>query len=130
MCFERILWEDYFLGTPTDIHERINHRLWRQSTSLHTDPVREHEGGGSLTGELEGFFFLTYIFGFLYLEPKDVANVRCGTKEETSDHILCECEALASFIRAYLGSFFLDPEDAANLNMGAIWNFGKGTGLL
>ena len=24
---------------------------------------------------------------------------------------------------------FLDPEDVANLNMGAMWNFGKGTGL-
>ena len=28
----------------------------------------------------------------------------------------------------YLGSF-LDPEDIQILNLGAIWNFGKGTGL-
>jgi hypothetical protein len=34
------------------------------------------------------------------------------------------------FLSAYLGSFFLDPEDVANLSIGAIWNFGKGTGLL
>jgi hypothetical protein len=34
-----------------------------------------------------------------------------GTEEETSVHILCECEALASLRHAYLGSFFLEPED-------------------
>jgi hypothetical protein len=30
---------------------------------------------------------------------------RCGAEDETSAHILCECEALASLRRAYLGSF-------------------------
>jgi len=35
----------------------------------------------------------------------------CGAGEETSDHVLCECEALASRRHAYLGSFFLEPED-------------------
>ena len=53
----------------------------------------------------------------------------CGTEEETSVHILCECEALASLRQAYLGSFFLDREDIRNLSVGAIWNRGKGTGL-
>jgi len=53
-----------------------------------------------------------------------------GTEEETSVHILCECEALAALRHAYLGSFFLDPEDIRKLDMGAIWNFAKGTGLL
>jgi hypothetical protein len=36
---------------------------------------------------------------------------RCGVKEQTSGHILCECEALASLTHVYLGSFFLDPGD-------------------
>jgi hypothetical protein len=31
-------------------------------------------------------------------------------EEETSAHILCECEALASFRHMNLGSFFLEPE--------------------
>ena len=53
-----------------------------------------------------------------------------GTEEEASDHILCECEALALLRHAYLGSFFLGPEDIRELDMGAIWNFAKGTGLL
>ena len=30
----------------------------------------------------------------------------CGVKEETSAHILCECEALAALRHRYLGSFF------------------------
>jgi hypothetical protein len=55
---------------------------------------------------------------------------KCGTEEETSAHILCECEALASLIHAHLGSFFWGPEDIMNLIIRAIWNFAKGTGLL
>ena len=34
-----------------------------------------------------------------------------GVREETSAHILCGCEALASLRHVYLGSFFLEPED-------------------
>jgi len=55
---------------------------------------------------------------------------KCGTEEETSVHILCKCEALASLRHAHLGSFFLDPEDIRVLGMGTIWNFAKGIGLL
>jgi len=53
---------------------------------------------------------------------------KCGTEEETSVHILCECEALASLRHACLGSFFLDPEDIWELGMGAIWNLLKEQG--
>jgi hypothetical protein len=55
---------------------------------------------------------------------------KCGKQEETSVHILCECEALASLRHTYLGSFFMDPEDIRKLSIGAIWNFAKRTGLL
>jgi len=51
------------------------------------------------------------------------------TEKETSIHILCECEVLASLRHIYVGSFFLDPEDIKELGVGAIWNFAKGTGL-
>ena len=54
---------------------------------------------------------------------------RCGSEEETSVHILCECEAVASLRHAHLGSFFLDPEDVKSLSLGAIWNFIKRRGL-
>jgi len=53
----------------------------------------------------------------------------CEEGEETSAHVLCECEALASRIHAYLGSFFLEPGDIKNLNLGAIWNYSKAAGL-
>jgi hypothetical protein len=43
--------------------------------------------------------------------------------EETSAHILCECEALASLRHAYLGSFFLEPKDIQSISLGAIWSF-------
>jgi hypothetical protein len=55
---------------------------------------------------------------------------KCGTEEETPVHILCEFEALASLRHTQLGSFFLGPEDIRKPSIGAIWNFGKGTGLL
>ena len=54
---------------------------------------------------------------------------RCGAEDETSAHILCECEALASLRHVHLGSFFLGPEDIKSVSLGAIWNFNKGTGL-
>jgi hypothetical protein len=55
---------------------------------------------------------------------------KCGTEEETSVHISCECEALASLRHKHLGSFFLGPEDIRKLIIGAIWKFGKRRGLL
>ena len=50
--------------------------------------------------------------------------------EETSVHILCECEAMTSLRYTHLGSFFLDAEDVRKLGMGVIWNFAEVTGLL
>jgi hypothetical protein len=44
---------------------------------------------------------------------------KCGVEEETSAHVLCRCEALASVRHAHLGSFFLEPEDIKSQNLGA-----------
>jgi len=55
---------------------------------------------------------------------------KCGTEEETSVHILCECEVLASLRYIYLGSVFLDPGDIRKLGVEAIWLFGNATGLI
>jgi hypothetical protein len=54
---------------------------------------------------------------------------KCGTKEETLAHILCECEALAVLRNRYLGSFFLESVDIKSLSLGAIWSFCKAAGL-
>jgi len=54
----------------------------------------------------------------------------CGVKEETSAHILCECEALAFLRHMYPGSFFLEPEDIKSKSLGAVWSFGRATRLL
>ena len=47
---------------------------------------------------------------------------RCGAEDETSVHILCECEALASLKHVDLGSFVLEPDDIKSISLGAIWN--------
>jgi hypothetical protein len=67
-----------------------------------------------------------YVMGL----SNDPTCKECGSEEETSAHILCECEALASLGHTNLGSFFLDPEDIRKLNTGFMWTFAKGTGLL
>jgi hypothetical protein len=54
---------------------------------------------------------------------------KCGAEEETSAHILCKCEALASLRHAHLGSFLLEPGNIKNIGLGAIWSFSKATGL-
>jgi hypothetical protein len=90
--------------------------------------LEEHGGGLSYQGLVGAF--LTYISRFPFLDPEDFANLCCGTEEEISVHILCECEALASLRHAYLESFFLNPKDVTNLSMVAIWSFGKGAGFL
>jgi len=43
---------------------------------------------------------------------------KCEAGEETSALTLCECEALASLRHAYLGSFFLEPEDIRSSGLG------------
>jgi hypothetical protein len=50
-------------------------------------------------------------------------------EEETSAHILCECEALASLRHAHQGSFFLEQRDIQNMSLGAIRDFGEATGF-
>jgi len=52
---------------------------------------------------------------------------RCRAEEETSVHVLCECEALATLRHTYLGSSFVDFVDVRSL--GVICNIMKGTGL-
>jgi hypothetical protein len=54
---------------------------------------------------------------------------KCGAENETSAHILYECEDLGSLRHTYLGCFFLDPEDIKILSLGAIWNISKRTGV-
>jgi predicted Zn-ribbon and HTH transcriptional regulator len=54
---------------------------------------------------------------------------KCGAEVETSVHIVCRCEALASIRCAYLGSPFLEPEDIKSHTLGAIWCFSKAAGL-
>jgi len=54
---------------------------------------------------------------------------KCEVGEETSAHILCECETLASLRHVYwAGSFFLEPEDIWSLDLGAIWDYSKVAG--
>jgi hypothetical protein len=68
----------------------------------------------------------------LYLLGPQVSPLyrKCGVMEETSPHILCECEALVSLRHAYLGSFFLEPKGIQSISLGAKWSFGKASGLL
>jgi len=50
-------------------------------------------------------------------------------REETSAHILCECEVLTSLRHAHLGSIFLEPKDTQTIGLGALWSFSKASGF-
>jgi hypothetical protein len=82
----------------------------------------------AVVGLLTGHSTLRRHLHLLGLVDSPLCN-RCGGKEETSAHILCECEALASLGQVHLGSFFLEPEDVENISVGATWNFSKAIGL-
>jgi hypothetical protein len=54
---------------------------------------------------------------------------KCGAGEETSAHVLCECEALATLTHIYLGSLFSDPEDVTGLSLGQCGTSLEGQGF-
>ena len=80
----------------------------------------------AVTGLLTGHNTLRRHLQLIELSDSPLCR-RCGAEDETSAHILCECEALASLRHAHLASFFLEPEDIRNISLGAIWNFSKVT---
>ena len=82
----------------------------------------------AVTGLLAGHNTLRRHLHLMALSDSPLYS-RCGAEDETSAHILCECEALASLRHVYLGSFFLDPENIESVILGAIWKFSKVTGL-
>ena len=82
----------------------------------------------AVTGLLTGHNTLRRHLHLMGLSDNPLCR-RCGAKDETSAHILHECEALASLIHAHLGSFFLEPEDIKSISLGAIWKFSKATGF-
>ena len=82
----------------------------------------------AVTGLLTGHNTLRRHLHLLGLHDSPLCR-KCGVREETSAHILCECEALASLRHAHLGSFFLEPEDIRTTGLGAIWTYSKATGL-
>jgi hypothetical protein len=68
------------------------------------------ENSSVVTGLLTGHNTLRRHLNLMGLSDSPLCR-RCGEKDETSAHILCKCEALASLRHVYMGSFFLEPED-------------------
>ena len=81
----------------------------------------------AVTGLLTGHNTLLRHLHLMGLSDSPLSR-RCGAEDETSAHILCKCETLASHRHVYLGSF-LEQEDINSISLGAIWNFSKATGL-
>jgi hypothetical protein len=71
----------------------------------------------AVTGLLTGHNTLRRHLHLMGLSDNPLCR-RCAAQDETSAHILCECEALASLRHAYLDSFFLDPEDITSISRG------------
>ena len=71
----------------------------------------------AVTGLLTGHNTLRRHLHLMELSDSPLCR-RCGAEDETSAHILCECEALASLRHAHLGSSFLEPEDIKSIGLG------------
>ena len=69
---------------------------------------------GAVTGLLTGHNTMRRYLHLMGLSDSALCR-RCAAEDETSAHILCECEALASHSHAYLGAFFLEPEDIKSM---------------
>jgi hypothetical protein len=82
----------------------------------------------AVTGLLTGHNTLRKHLHLMGLSDRPLCR-RCRAEDETTAHILCECEALTSLRHSYLGSSSLEPEDIKSISLGAIWNFSKATGL-
>jgi len=97
---------------------------WQRLSST-PGQARELISGPSPVAETKLFSFIRkqsrVVVGLLtrhntlrHLHLKGQTNISfcrmCGAEDDTSDHILCECEDLASLKHVHLG-FFLDLED-------------------
>jgi hypothetical protein len=115
----------------------ISHPINRQATELILGPSLGTKArllsfnrmqSRAVTGLLTGHNTLRRHHHLMGLTDSPLCR-KCGAEDEISAHILCRCEALASLRHAYLGCFFLQPENIKNVSLGAIWNFGKATWL-
>jgi hypothetical protein len=70
-----------------------------------------------VTGVLTGHNTLKRHLHLMGLSCSSVCT-RCGAEEKTSIHVFCECDTLVFHSDAYLGSFFLDPEDVKSIGLG------------
>ena len=68
----------------------------------------------AVTGLLTGHNTLRRHFHLMGLSDSPLYR-RCGAEDETSAHILCECQASASLRHAYLGSSFLESENIESI---------------
>ena len=72
----------------------------------------------AVTGLLTGHNTLRRHLHLIGLSDSPLCRRR-RAEDETSTHILCECEALTSLRHVYLGSSFLEPEDIKSISLGA-----------
>jgi hypothetical protein len=114
----------------------LNQRLWkwqdlgpsqRQARELISGPNRgtrakflslSREQSRVIIGLLTGNNTLYRHLHLMGLRDNPLCR-KCGA-EETSAHIQCKCEVLASSRHTYLGSFFLEPRDIQHVSLGAI----------
>jgi hypothetical protein len=122
---QHLIWQQGLGGTLRQAQELI---LVPHTTAKITLMSFNRAQSRAVTGLLIGYNTLRRHLHITGLMDSPLCR-KCGDGEETSAHVLCKCEALATLTHIYLGHFFLDPEDIRGLSLGAIRNFFKRTGL-
>jgi hypothetical protein len=117
------LWQATVTGLICNTHvPNIHERSWwhpRQAQELILGPCLGAKAtflsfnrtqSRAVTGPLTGHNTLRRHRHLRWLSGSPLYR-RHGAEEETSAHILCECESWASLRHVHLSSFFLEPED-------------------
>jgi hypothetical protein len=66
----------------------------------------------------------------VYPSYRDPICERCLEDDETSKHILCDCEAIAYARFCHLGQFFMEPSDYYDAPIGKVLHFIRSEGLI
>jgi hypothetical protein len=98
-------------------HLSTNSEVPKKSLNFHGGKSFNRTQSRAVTGLLTGRNTLRRHLHLMGLSDSPLCR-RHGAQDETSAHILYECEALASLRHAYLVSSFLEPEDIKSVSGG------------
>jgi hypothetical protein len=76
------------------------------------------------------FLGILHLPDYAWLLTDDPACERCLKEDESTTHILCDCEAIAYLRFRHLGQFFMEPSDFYDAPIFKVLHFIRSVGLI